>query len=87
MTSAPGYERISEIPRSGVEVNDPGSHAYYGGGRDVSGIEIPEPGATYYFRVQARNAQGYGPKSDVIRLDTRPTVTSQGKRAVIGQSR
>lgn len=32
----------------GVNVNDLGSHAYYGGGRDASAIEIPEPGATYY---------------------------------------
>jgi len=32
----------------GAEVSDPSSHAYYGGGRDVSGIEITEPGSTYY---------------------------------------
>ena len=43
-----------------------------------------QPGATYYFRVQARNAQGYGPKSDVIRLDTRPTATSSDERARLG---
>jgi enterochelin esterase family protein len=44
---APGFHYYTLII-DGVEVNDPGSHAYYGGGRDVSGIEIPEPGATYY---------------------------------------
>ena len=32
----------------GVEVSDPGSHSFFGGGKDASGIEIPEPGATYY---------------------------------------
>jgi enterochelin esterase-like enzyme len=32
----------------GVNINDLGSHAFYGGGRDASAIEIPEPGATYY---------------------------------------
>jgi enterochelin esterase-like enzyme len=32
----------------GVDVNDAGSHAVYGGSRDASAIEIPEPGATYY---------------------------------------
>ncbi len=32
----------------GAEVSDPGSHTFFGGGKDASGIEIPEPGATYY---------------------------------------
>jgi len=32
----------------GVNVNDLGSHAFYGGSRDASAIEIPEAGATYY---------------------------------------
>jgi enterochelin esterase family protein len=32
----------------GAEFSDPGSHSYFGGGKDASGIEIPEPGATYY---------------------------------------
>ena len=32
----------------GAEVSDPGSHAFFGGGKDASGIEIPEAGATYY---------------------------------------
>ena len=31
-----------------AEFSDPGSHSYFGGGKDASGIEIPEPGATYY---------------------------------------
>ncbi|MGO9316854.1 MAG: alpha/beta hydrolase-fold protein [Terracidiphilus sp.] len=32
----------------GAEFSDPGSHSYFGGGKDASGIEIPEQGATYY---------------------------------------
>src|SRR5581483_6388996 len=32
----------------GVRVNDPGSHAFFGTGRDASGIEVPEDGADYY---------------------------------------
>jgi enterochelin esterase family protein len=43
----PGFHYYNFVI-DGVDVNDAGSHAYYGGGRDASGIEIPEPGATYY---------------------------------------
>ena len=32
----------------GAEVSDPNSHAFFGGGKDASAIEIPEPGSTYY---------------------------------------
>jgi para-nitrobenzyl esterase len=32
----------------GVPVNDPGSHAFFGTGKDTSGIEVPEEGADYY---------------------------------------
>ena len=32
----------------GVSVNDPGSHAFFGTGKDASGIEIPEAGVDYY---------------------------------------
>jgi enterochelin esterase family protein len=32
----------------GADVSDPGSHAFFGGTRHVSAVEIPEPGATYY---------------------------------------
>ncbi len=43
----PGFHYYNFV-LDGVDVNDPGSHAFYGGSRDASGIEIPEPGATYY---------------------------------------
>ena len=32
----------------GVDVSDPGTHAYFGGGRPVSAVEVPEAGSTYY---------------------------------------
>ena len=32
----------------GAEVADPGSHAFFGGGKDTSMIEVPEAGSTYY---------------------------------------
>lgn len=32
----------------GAEVSDPGSHAFFGGGKDASMVEVPEPGSTYY---------------------------------------
>ena len=43
----PGFHYYTLII-DGAEVSDPASHAYYGGGKDASGIEIPEPGSTYY---------------------------------------
>jgi enterochelin esterase family protein len=32
----------------GAEVSDPNSHAFFGGGKDTSMVEVPEPGSTYY---------------------------------------
>ncbi len=32
----------------GAEVSDPGSHAFFGGTRHASAVEVPEPGSTYY---------------------------------------
>ena len=32
----------------GAEFADPGSHAFFGGGRHASAVEVPEPGADYY---------------------------------------
>ena len=43
----PGFHYYNFVV-DGVDVNDAGSHAFFGGGRDASGIEIPESGATYY---------------------------------------
>jgi len=32
----------------GAEVSDLNSHAFFGGGKDASMVEVPEPGSTYY---------------------------------------
>jgi enterochelin esterase-like enzyme len=32
----------------GADVSDPGSHAFFGGTRHASAVEVPEPGSTYY---------------------------------------
>ena len=34
----------------GVHVNDPGSHTFFGTGKDASGIEVPEDNADYYLK-------------------------------------
>jgi enterochelin esterase family protein len=41
----------------GVEASDPSSHAFYGGSRDTSMIEIPEPGSTYYSAQEVPHGQ------------------------------
>ncbi len=33
---------------NGVRMNDPGSHTYFGTGKDTSGLEVPEDGVDYY---------------------------------------
>lgn len=43
----PGFHYYTVIV-DGAEVSDPGSHAYFGGTRHASAVEIPEPGSTYY---------------------------------------
>jgi len=32
----------------GAEVSDPGSHAFFGGGKHASAVEVPGPGSAYY---------------------------------------
>jgi enterochelin esterase-like enzyme len=43
----PGFHYYTLII-DGAEVSDLNSHSFFGGGKDVSGIEIPEAGSTYY---------------------------------------
>ncbi len=43
----PGFHYYS-LAVDGVEVNDPGSHTFYGTSKDSSGIEVPEKGVDYY---------------------------------------
>lgn len=44
---APGIHYYT-LNIDGAEVSDPGSHAFFGGGKDASAVEVPEAGATYY---------------------------------------
>jgi enterochelin esterase-like enzyme len=44
---APGLHYYTLI-LDGVEVTDLGSHAFFGGGKHASAVEVPEPGVDYY---------------------------------------
>src|SRR5690242_9239003 len=43
----PGFHYYT-LNIDGTEVSDPSTHAFFGGGKPASGVEIPEAGATYY---------------------------------------
>jgi len=43
----PGFHYYT-LMIDGAEVTDLDSHAFFGGGKDASGIEVPEPGTTFY---------------------------------------
>jgi enterochelin esterase family protein len=43
----PGFHYYTVLV-DGAEFSDPASHTFFGGGKDASGIEIPEHGSTYY---------------------------------------
>jgi enterochelin esterase-like enzyme len=43
----PGFHYYT-LNIDGAEVSDPNTHAFFGGGKPASGVEIPEPGSTYY---------------------------------------
>jgi enterochelin esterase family protein len=43
----PGFHYYT-LQIDGADVSDPNTHAYFGGGRPASGVEVPEPGSTYY---------------------------------------
>jgi enterochelin esterase family protein len=44
----------------GAEFTDLNSHAFFGGGKDASGIEIPEAGSTYYLPQDVPHGQVRG---------------------------
>ncbi len=44
---APGLHYYMLIV-DGAELSDTGSHAFFGGGKHASAVEVPEPGADYY---------------------------------------
>lgn len=43
----PGFHYYN-LNVDGAEVSDPGTHAFFGGGRPASAVEVPEPGSSYY---------------------------------------
>ena len=43
----PGFHYYN-LNIDGAEVADPSTHAYFGGSRPASAVEVPEPGSTYY---------------------------------------
>jgi enterochelin esterase-like enzyme len=43
----PGFHYYT-LNIDGAEVSDPNTHAYFGGSKPASGVEVPEPGSTYY---------------------------------------
>ncbi|HYB60412.1 MAG TPA: alpha/beta hydrolase-fold protein [Methylomirabilota bacterium] len=52
----PGFHYYTLII-DGVEVSDPDSGSYFGGGKYASGIEIPEPGTTFYSPQEVPHGQ------------------------------
>lgn len=53
---APGLHYYT-INIDGVEVSDPASHAFFGGSKDASAVEVPEAGATYYLPQDVPHGQ------------------------------
>src|SRR5208283_190781 len=43
----PGFHYYT-LMIDGAEVGDLGTHAFFGGGKPVSAVEVPEPGSTFY---------------------------------------
>jgi enterochelin esterase-like enzyme len=43
----PGFHYYT-LSIDGAEVSDPGTRAFFGGGRPASAVEVPEPGSSYY---------------------------------------
>lgn len=60
----------------GVRVNDPGSHAFFGTGKDASGIEVPEDGVDYYLPQEV-------PHGDVRVRMYRSNITGQWRRCFV----
>jgi enterochelin esterase family protein len=52
----PGFHYYN-LNVDGVDVNDPGTEAYFGGGRPASAVEVPEPGSTYYSAMDVPHGQ------------------------------
>jgi len=71
----PGFHYYT-LTIDGVEVSDPNSHSFFGGGKDASGIEIPEPGSTYYLPQDV-------PHGDVREIWYLSKVTDSWRHALV----
>ena len=74
----------------GAEVSDPGSRAFFGGGKHASAVEVPEPGSDYYairpvphgqVREVWYDSKVTGTWRHALVYLRRPTTTSRGRRA------
>jgi enterochelin esterase-like enzyme len=52
----PGFHYYT-LSIDGAEVSDPGTHAFFGGGRPASAVEVPEPGSIYYLAQDVPHGQ------------------------------
>jgi len=52
----PGFHYYT-LNIDGAEISDPGTQAYFGGSRFASGVEVPEPGSTYYLPQDVPHGQ------------------------------
>jgi hypothetical protein len=52
----PGFHYYTIIV-DGAEVSDPGSQAFFGGGKYASAVEVPEAGSTYYLPADVPHGQ------------------------------
>jgi len=64
------------LDADGIRMNDPGSHAFFGTGKDASGIEIPEDGPDYYLTNDV-------PHGDVRIRIYKSKVTGQWRRCFV----
>lgn len=65
-----------QVILDGVQVNDPGSHAYFGTGIDASGVEVPEDDADYYLPRDV-------PHGDVRIRTYHSKITGQWRRCFV----
>ena len=71
----PGFHYYA-IVVDGAGVNDPGSHTFFGVGKDMSGIEIPEKDVDYYLPRDV-------PHGQVRTVWYRSTVTGDWRRCLV----
>ena len=77
----PGFHYYSLVV-DGVAMNDPGSHTFYGTGKDSSGIEVPEKGVDYYSYCSraplARSGRCWTRLGSAMSTSSRPAPLTNG---------